>query len=165
MEYVNDTRHIGYFVKGRIAELLFELMFREDPGRTFTIIPFGYEKTTPELAQYSDLVKNYQTLKVIKQSPDFILIKNDKSKVYFVEVKYRKLFNSYVKKDLSIRAAELSKYWTETYYFLATQEGFYFDSCHNIVKNFGGMEKLNEKIIFPEIQAKYLAVLKEFVRI
>lgn len=163
--YSNTAQDIGQFVKGKIAELLFEMMMREDPSRTFTVIPFGYEKTTPELAQYQELIKNYETLTVIKQSPDFILIKNDKTKVYFVEVKYRRRISSYVKNDLLNRAQKITQHWKDTWFFVATQDGFYFDSGKELIKNNGNMMPLDEKIISPEIQKKYLAVLKEFIRV
>lgn len=159
----NTANDIGQFVKGKIIELLFEMMMREDPNRTFTIIPFGYEKTTPELAQYQELIKNYETLTVIKQSPDFILIKNDKTKVYFVEVKYRRQMNDYVKNDLFKRAENITKYWKDTWFFIATQNGFYFDQGKDLIKNSGNMTPLDEKIIDSNIQKKYLDVLREFI--
>lgn len=162
--YNNDAKHIGYFIKGRIVEELFERMIREDPNHTFTVIPFGYEKTTPELAQYGELIKNYETLKVIRQSPDFILIKNDKTEVHFVEVKYRREFNELVAKDIKESAESLLKYWSGAWLFVATQTGFYFDSGVEIIKNNGAMKRLDEKIITPEIQDKYLTVLKEFIK-
>ncbi|MCX6726355.1 MAG: hypothetical protein NTY75_00870 [Candidatus Shapirobacteria bacterium] len=164
MNNYNDAEQIGKFVKGKIAELLFEMMIREDPNHTFTVIPFGYEKTTPELAQYQELIKNYETLTVIKQSPDFILIKNDKTKVYFVEVKYRRHLGSFTRDDLSKRAQNITQYWKDTWFFVATQDGFYFDSGKEVIKNEGDMKKLDETIILPEIQNKYLGVLKEFIR-
>ncbi|MDE2096048.1 MAG: hypothetical protein KGL39_02265 [Patescibacteria group bacterium] len=44
-------KEISFFrdlLKGKIAEVIFEQMFR-DCGK-FTILPFGYEKTVPEVA-------------------------------------------------------------------------------------------------------------------
>ena len=159
----NDKKYIESIVKGKIAELLCEMIFREDPNKTFTIIPFGYEKTTPELAQYHDLIKNVETLAVIRQSPDFILIKNDKSKVHFVEVKYRRYMSKLVKDDLLRRAKIVSQYWMDTYFFVAVQDGFYFDSCENIIRNSGLVGPLNDSIISSEIQSKFLMILKEFI--
>lgn len=163
--YSNTAQDIGQFVKGKIAELLFEMMMREDPNRTFTIIPFGYEKTTPELAQYRELIRNYETLEVIKRSPDFILIKNDKTKVYFVEVKYRRRMSDINKRGLLEGSQKVIRHWKDTWYFVATQDGFYFDSGKELIKNNGNMKSLDEKIISPEIQKKYLTVLKEFIRV
>jgi hypothetical protein len=165
MKSYYDAKQIGNFVKGRIVEQLFEMMIREDPKHTYTIIPFGYEKTTPELAQYQELIKNYETLKVIRQSPDFILIKNDKTEVHFVEVKYRREFNEKVADAMKTSAGELLKYWQGSWIFMATQGGLYFDSGEEIIKNNGAMKKLDETIITPEIQNKYLGVLREFIRV
>lgn len=39
-------------IKGKIAETVFELMFRE--ATDFDIYPLGYEHTTPILRQYRD---------------------------------------------------------------------------------------------------------------
>lgn len=161
--YNNDAKHIGYFIKGRIVEELFERMVREDPNHTFTVIPFGYEKTTPELAQYGELIRNYETLTVIRQSPDFILIKNDKTEVHFVEVKYRRELTEKVVSSLRDSAKNVSQYWFGTWFFLATQSGFYFDSCDEIVKNGGVMKELSEETIPKEIQYKYMEVLREFI--
>lgn len=163
MKKYNDAEQIGQFVKGKITELLFEMMMREDPNRTFTIIPFGYEKTTPELAQYRELIRNYETLEVIKRSPDFILIKNDKTKVYFVEVKYRRQMSSLVKNSLLIAADKIVKHWKDTWFFVATQDGFFFDSGKELIKNKGEMSPLDNKVISTEIQNKYLTVLKKFI--
>jgi len=162
--YNNDAKHIGYFIKGRITEEIFERMIREDQNHTFTVIPFGYEKTTPELAQYGELIRNYETLTVIRQSPDFILIKNDKTEVHFVEVKYRKELNEKVVITLKESAENVSRFWFGTWFFVATQKGFYFDSCNEIIKN-GEIRPLGETIISKEIQDKYLGVLREFIRI
>lgn len=162
--YNNDAKHIGYFIKGRIVEELFERMIREDPNHTYTVIPFGYEKTTPELAQYGELIRNYDTLTVIRQSPDFILIKNDKTEVHFVEVKYRRELNEKVVASMKESAEDVSKYWFGTWFFLATHDGFYFDSSVEIIKNNGVMKQLSESVIPIEIQNKYMEVLREFIR-
>jgi len=53
-----DERHrifIKDLVKGKIAEIIFEQMFRES-GR-YTILHSGYEYTLPELAQYQHLAE------------------------------------------------------------------------------------------------------------
>ena len=58
------------FIKGKITELIFDQMFRE-AGR-FTILPFGYERTLPELAQYSSEVKYRPVLDNVRSAPDFV---------------------------------------------------------------------------------------------
>lgn len=40
---------IRRFIKGKVAETIFRLMFME--AGEYTILPFGYENTFPELSQ------------------------------------------------------------------------------------------------------------------
>lgn len=39
------------FVKGKIAELIFERMVKKDKDHDYVVIPFGYEYSMPELAK------------------------------------------------------------------------------------------------------------------
>jgi len=39
-------------IKGKIAEIIFEQMIRDE--ERYTVIPFGYEHTVPTLAQYQN---------------------------------------------------------------------------------------------------------------
>jgi len=73
--------------------------------------------------------------------------------------------SDYTKKDLLNRAQSITQHWKDTWFFVATQDGFYFDSGRELIKNNGDMIPLDEKIITPEIQNKYLTVLKEFIRV
>lgn len=149
-------------IKGRIADMIFERMIRDDPNHIFTIIPYGYEYTVPELAQYHDFLKNNIDLASVRRSPDFLLIKSDRSEANFVEVKYRKhlSFDNILKWSTLI-----CEYWPNTHLFLVTQDGFYFDKCNEIVENKGRMKKLDTNIVPAEMQVKYLNVLKEFISI
>ncbi len=83
--------------------------------------------------------------------------------MHFVEVKYRREFNERIARDIKESAETLLKYWSEAWLFVATQTGFYFDSGVEIVKNNGAMKRLDKTIITPEIQDKYLEVLREFI--
>ena len=78
-------------IKGKIAETIFEEMFRV--SEEFTIIPVGYEHTTPILAQFQHHAQIKEVLENLKSAPDFALISQDKSQVYLVEVKYRSSLN------------------------------------------------------------------------
>ncbi len=46
----NEIEFSKDLIKGKVAEVIFEQMFREE--EKFTVIPFGYEHTMPTLAQY-----------------------------------------------------------------------------------------------------------------
>ncbi|HSA84384.1 MAG TPA: hypothetical protein VLF20_05895, partial [Patescibacteria group bacterium] len=74
-------------IKGRIVETVFEEMFRA--SGEFTVLPIGYEHTTPTLAQYQHLLEVKNVLENIRNAPDFALISQDNKKVFLVEVKYR----------------------------------------------------------------------------
>jgi hypothetical protein len=162
MKKYNDAEQIGKFVKGRIAEEIFERMIREDKERGLSLIPFGYEKILPELSQFMDIIENKQTLETIRSSPDYILITKDKSKVFFVEVKFRKrITDKYILED----AIKCSKFWPDVWLFVASPCGLYFGLCKEIILHDGVILKLDDTIISLELQNKYLGVLKEFIRI
>jgi hypothetical protein len=74
-------------LKGRLGEAIFELMFRED--EQYDVIPLGYERITPELAQYQHHAQVKAVIDNIRNLPDFILVSKDKASIYLVEVKYR----------------------------------------------------------------------------
>jgi hypothetical protein len=152
----NDfTRHL---IKGKIAEVVFQQMFREQGG--YTIIPFGYEYTVPQLSQFPN--PSEQAKKVIdniKHAPDFALVSSDSQDVYLVEVKFRREFSE----KYALEEATFQKdRWNPSWLFYATLDGFYFDSCSQIVFNNGKAKKLSSKWISPGLQAKNLELIKEF---
>ena len=152
-----NVDYLKGLVKGKIVELLFEEMFQE--LNEFTVIPTGYEYTHPELAQYQDLLQIKDVIENIRSAPDFVLISKDKSKVYLVEVKYRKSLGEY--KELFDDAKKIRNRWNHAYLFVATQDGFYYDPCNSIINN----QKINKLAwVREDIQQKYLGILKEFIR-
>ncbi len=153
-----DNSFAKNLVKGKIAEIIFHLLFAE--AGEFTITPFGYELTIPALAQYHKEVQVQQVLDIVRKTPDFILISQDKKEVFFVEVKYRA--TRYAEDMLRI-AEELSKRWHPTWLFVASPEGFYFDSCTNIINGKGEIRSLNPSWAPVEMQEKYCSLLKEFL--
>ncbi|MBU0706301.1 hypothetical protein KJ657_03425 [Patescibacteria group bacterium] len=141
-------------IKGRITEVIFEQMMREEGN--YTVIPFGYEHTVPTIAQYQDSTAR-DILDNIADTPDFVLISNDKRKIYLVEVKYqRKLNMDYLKK----KAKKLSERWKKPWIFLATPEKFYCTLCKTILE--GGINELSEKWVKKGRQKAYLELLNEF---
>lgn len=149
-------------IKGKIAELIFELMFREAGG--FTALRFGYEYTFPELAQYQHLVEVKKVLDNIKNSPDFILIKNEKNEnnkleVFTVEVKYRAKPDL---KEIKEIAEKTLKTWNPSWLFLATPDGFFFSPCNSVVKNEGQMSFLSDSWVSERLRVKYLELLRDF---
>ena len=152
----NDFGH--ELIKGKIAEIIFELMFRES-GK-FSVFRFGYEYTEEYLAQHRLKTKFPQVINNISDSPDFLLITEDKSQVYLVEVKYSsRLF----KQDMVKIADKLNKRWEPAYLFVVSKDGFYFDPANTIINRKGEIKKLSEKWISQGIQNINFALAKEFL--
>ena len=152
-----DTKFSRDLIKGKIAEIIFDQMFRE--AGEHTTIPFGYESIVPELSQCNKSSKAQRVIDNIRHSPDFVLISRSKESVYLVEVKYRSKFN---KENMKNLANKQKSRWHPSWIFVATLNGFYFDSCSNIIKNNSEVAKLENWVISKDLQHKYLNLLKEF---
>jgi hypothetical protein len=143
-------------IKGKITEVIFEQMIREE--KKYTVIPFGYEHTMPMLAQYQHLVEVKHIIKNISEAPDFALISEDKSKLFLVEVKYQTKLDI---KKLNEYAENLLKKWDCPWLFVATPDGFYCGMSDWIVKE-KIINELSEKWVTKERQNEYLKLLNEF---
>jgi len=143
-------------IKGRILEVIFEQMMREE--KKYTVIPFGYEHTMPMLAQYQHLVEVKHIIKNISEAPDFALISEDKSKLFLIEIKYQTQLNI---EKLKEYAEKLLKKWDCPWLFVATPGGFYCGMCDWIIKE-GKINDLSENWVKKERQNEYLKLLKEF---
>lgn len=143
-------------IKGRIAEVIFEQMIREE-GR-YTVIPFGYEHTVPTLAQYRNHTLVKKVMDNISDAPDFALVSNDKSEVFLVEVKFCiNLTDTKVKEW----AGHLLKRWNPSWIFIATPNKFYCAPCSAVVEN-GDISELPESWVSKDRQIEYLKLLNEF---
>ena len=146
-------------IKGKIAQIIFEQMFREQGE--YTVIPFGYENILPEIfPQRNNFEGAQRAIDNIRHAPDYTLISAKKEKVYLVEVKYRKELNI---EEIKTIAAKQIQRWHPSCIFVATQNGFYFDLCSSILKK-DAIQKLSDKMISKEIQDKYRILLCEFER-
>lgn len=143
-------------IKGRIAEVVFEQMVR-DEGK-YTVIPFGYEHTMPTLAQYRHLAGISKIMDNISDAPDFALISEDKTQVYLVEVKFR---TGLVLEEIKRCAENLLKRWEYSWIFVATPKGFYCSMCKWIIRD-NNINILSEEWISKERQEEYLKLLNEF---
>ncbi|MEX2144798.1 MAG: hypothetical protein WD712_00235 [Candidatus Spechtbacterales bacterium] len=144
-------------IKGRIAEMVFELMMRESGA--FTVIPFGYENTIHELLHYQNIKKTKRAIQRVKKAPDFVVISSETKTVHLVEVKYRK---NPTPKYLKQIAKEMVDLWDPSWLFVASLKEFYFDSAEFVIKNNGKMQPLDIKSITPELRKKYLELLNTF---
>ncbi len=145
-------------IKGRIAEVIFEQMIREE--EKYTVIPFGYEHTMPTLAQYRKHFEEAvgKIIDNISDAPDFALISIDNKNIYLVEVKYQNKFNM---EKLKKYAEKLLVRWDYAFLFVATPEGFRCGSCKTILEK-GDVSKLSENWVTEERQVEYLKLLNEF---
>lgn len=154
MKDVDFTKDL---IKGRIAETIFEQMFRES-GR-LTILKFGYENTSPELAQFQHRLKNKKILDKIRHAPDFLLITEDKTEAYFIEVKFRSALHPPQIKEI---AQQVLNQADPSWLFVATPKGFFFDPCNTIINRDGVMSELKENWISTSVQHEYLGLLNMF---
>lgn len=144
---------------GKIAETIFEEMFSE--AGDYGVIPFGYEKLVPELANHKKFPNAQRVIDNIRTSPDYAVIMPDKKSVFLIEVKFRRILNKKVIADIVEIAKDQELRWNPSWIFLATLNGFYFARCSSIVKN-KFIKKLDEKFVSREIQNKYLKFIIEF---
>lgn len=155
---IRPAEDIRNFIKGKIAEIIFEELFRE--GSNFEVIPFGYEKNFPELAQYQEFVHVRKVLKVVRRMPDFMLISADKTEVFLVEVKY---CTKYDEDQIHRMAEETVKYWDHSWLFVATPQNFFFSPCNDIKRNNGKMNFLSRNWIKSDkTYDKFLCLLRDF---
>lgn len=149
-------------IKGRIAEVIFEQMIREEDR--YTVIPFGYEHTMPLLAQYRHLIEVEHVINNIADAPDFALLSSgkiqDKTKLYLVEVKYQKTLNI---EELKKHAGKLKERWEYPWLFVATSEGFYCGMCRDVLDR-NEIKLLPESWVTADRQKTYLKLLNEFER-
>jgi hypothetical protein len=155
MSSIDFSRNL---IKGRIAEVCFEQMIREE-GR-YEVIPFGYEHTIPTLTQYRQHfpLEMQKVIDNVASAPDFALISNDKQQFYLVEVKYQK--------DLDIEriaeaAGDLLERWESPWIFVATPGAFYCALCSS-VKKYNDINRLSESCVTKKRQEEYLGLLNEF---
>lgn len=149
-------------IKGRIAEIVFEQMFRDK--KEFLVLPSGYEHTLPALAQYRHLSPIIgKVIDNFSNAPDFVLINSDKDNpsVYLVEVKYRSKYDA---KDLVNIATKIAAEWDYAILFVASPLGFFFGKCKDIINNLGKIDKLSESWISEERQVEWQNLLVEFER-
>jgi hypothetical protein len=134
----------------------------------FDVYPLGYEHTMPILREFRDHPEVGHHKAVIERildnfnnTPDFLLVKPDKSEIFLIEVKFRHEFS---KNNILEIANDIRTRWNPVYIFLATPEGFYFDTCNEILNKEGEITPLSETWIPKHYQQTYLNLLNKFER-
>jgi Holliday junction resolvase-like predicted endonuclease len=145
-------------IKGKIAEMIFSQMFRD--SKQFTVIPFGYETTFPEIAQYAYLAEDKQVFETIRNTPDFAIVSHDKREVYLIEVKYR---HNLTAQHVLEMAEKIHERWKSVQLFVATPKGFYFGNCSDIILDKGKILPLDTSWISEDSQIEYIKLLMSFI--
>jgi hypothetical protein len=147
------------FIKGKITELIFDEMFRR--VNNYTVILFGYEAIYPEIAQYARSESNKEILENIRSAPDYALISHNRNEVVLIEVKYR---TNHSDDEIKMYAEKIQERWKAVSLFLATPQGFYLDTCQNIIQNEGKIPVLSSDVIDKTVQDEYLELLRKFIK-
>jgi len=158
---MNNIHFTHELIKGKIAELIFAQMIRSIPD--YTILEFGYEKTLPSLAQmHPKSPATAKTMEIIKTAPDFTIINHKSHEVHLIEVKYM----NNVTNSRALRAAKnIQKSWKRAALFVASPDGFYFDTVEDIIKNKGVIKEFKHPNITKKAQGQYLELLNEFIAV
>jgi hypothetical protein len=94
----------------------------------------------------------------LSDTPDFLLTLPDKTQVYLVEVKYRREMKT---SEIVRIAAKLHHRWHPATLFVATLQGFFYDTREAIVKRREIMP-LEGNLIPQDTQEYYLRLLRRF---
>jgi hypothetical protein len=133
---MNNIHFTHELIKGKIAELIFAQMIRSTDA--YTILEFGYEKTLPSLAQmHPKSPATAETMEIIKRAPDFTIINHTSKEVHLIEVKY---MNTLTKSRVKRASKDIQKSWKRAALFVASPDGFYFDTVEDIINNKGAIK-------------------------
>lgn len=155
---MNEIAFAEKLLKGRIVETIFEQMMRL--SEKYTVLRFGYENTSPELAQYQHLLRNKHIIQKLRHAPDFLLISQDKSEAYFVEVKYRNHLDS---QEILEVCDQVLDHVDPAWLFIATPHGFYFSPCNEIKNHNGYIEPMHDRWVDARSQDAYVELLNRFI--
>jgi hypothetical protein len=156
---MNNIHFTHELIKGKIAELIFAQMIRSTDA--YTILEFGYEKTLPSLAQmHPKSPATAETMEIIKRAPDFTIINHKSKEVHLIEVKY---MNKVTKSRVLQAAKAIQKSWKRAALFIASPEGFYFDTVEDVIASKGEIRSFKHPKIPAKTQIQYLELLNEFI--
>ena len=145
-------------IKGKIAEMIFDQMFRK--VGEYTVIPFGYETIIPELMQYADQADQRELINNIRSAPDFALVHHAPKQVLLIEVKYRSRIDM---EEIKKTAKQICDKWKLVWLFVATPDGFYMDFCADIEIR-EQLTPLGTDMVPNDVQEEFLALVKDFIR-
>ena len=157
---MNNISFTHELIKGKIAELIFAQMIRSTGA--YTILEFGYEKTLPSLAQmHPKSPATEETMGIIKRAPDFTIINHKTKEVHLIEVKY---MGELSKGKVASAARKIQKSWKRAALFIASPNGFYFDTVEDVIANKGEIKPFKHPKITAKAQSQYLDLLNDFIQ-
>ena len=157
---MNNIRFTHELIKGKIAELIFAQMIRGTDA--YTILEFGYEKTLPSLAQmHPRSPATEETMEIIKRAPDFTIINHKTKEVHLIEVKY---MGELSKGKVASAARKIQQSWKRAALFIASPNGFYFDTVEDVIANKGEIKSFKHPKITAKAQSQYLDLLNDFIQ-
>jgi Holliday junction resolvase-like predicted endonuclease len=158
---MNNIHFTHELIKGKTAELIFAQMIRST--NAYTILEFGYEKTLPSLAQmHPKSPATAETMEIIKRAPDFTIINHTSKEVHLIEVKY---MNKVSRSRVLKAARAIQKSWKRAALFIASPDGFYFDTVEDVIKQKGEIKPFKHPKISTKVQSQYLGLLNEFISV
>lgn len=155
---MNQYTFTHELIKGKIAEIIFEQMIHNTNG--YTILEFGYEKVVRQLAKERKHKQAKATIEIVSSAPDFAVINEDNHDINLIEVKY---MNNPTKSRVLSAAKDIKRSWKKSCLFVASPNGFYFDTIDNIITNKGAISNFKHRRIPEKTQKKYLELLNEFI--
>jgi hypothetical protein len=139
---MNNIKFTHQLIKGKIAEMIFAQMLRGSGA--YQVIEFGYEKTTPELTHlHPKTAVTDAATEAVRRAPDFAILNPETHDVHLIEVKYA---NKLTTAKVLAMANVMEKSWKQASLFIATPQGFYYDTVLNILANNGKISPLQNKI-------------------
>jgi hypothetical protein len=145
-------------IKGKIAEIIFEQMIHSTKG--YTILEFGYEKVVRQLAKQRKTSQAKDTIEIIRRAPDFAVINEDTHDITLIEVKY---MNDPKKSRVLSAARDIKKSWKQASLFVASPQGFYFDSVDKIIEQKGEISSFVHRAVPEKVTVEFLGLLNEFI--
>jgi hypothetical protein len=155
---MNTISFTHELIKGKIAEIIFEQMIHSTKG--YTILEFGYEKVVRQLAKERKNENAKSTIEIIRRAPDFAVINENTHEITLIEVKYM----NDPKSARVLRAAkDIKKSWKKASLFVASPDGFYYDSVDDIIANKGSIQDFKHSSIPTKKMSQFLDLLNEFI--
>lgn len=156
---MNNIHFTHELIKGKIAEIIFEQMIQNTKG--YTVLEFGYEKVVHQLAKAPKSADAKAMIEIVRKAPDYAIVNEDTHNVTLVEIKYMaKRTNGKV----NAIAKDIERSWRHAALFIATPEGFYFDTVATIITNKGLIKEFSHTKIQPKLISQYVSMLNEFIK-